>query len=344
MAKRDYYDILGVDRTASEEDIKKAYRKLAIKYHPDKTGEDKEAEGKFKEVAEAYEVLSDNEKRKNYDAFGHNRPGDDFQDIRSQFNSAFGFRTVVPRGQSIAVYIELTLEEIQKGAKKQITYTKNTLCQSCGGNGSKHGKSLTNCGICLGQGVVYHRLGPFVEPGPCNHCGGRGYFITENCDTCNGAGMTGTEMRMDLDIPKGVFEGWKAKLPGLGHDSHKASGQPGDLWILTQEKEHDIFERRGDDIMYELELSFPDIILGVKVEIPTLDGKVAFDVPTNTPIGKIFKIKGRGLPSAVHKGKVGDILVVTSIEVPFEVSEEDKKILEKLRKSNNFVSRNTHKE
>lgn len=347
MSKKDYYKILGVEKTATQEQIKKAYRKLAIQYHPDKNPGDKESEENFKAAAEAYEILSDETKKNNYDTFGDPKGRqnfDDSEDIMSQFRSAYGsFRNARPKGENIAVYVVLTLEEISKDTKKTIKYNKNVMCNSCGGNGSKFGKSYTNCGVCMGYGRVQKSMGPFTQIEECDHCDGAGRFITEPCSVCNGAGMSQQEVKMDINIPKGVYEGWQSRLAGQGHDFLHINGAPGDLYIIIQEDPHKNFERHGDDLIYKLELSFPDATLGTKVEIPTLDGKVAFDVPANTSPGKIFRVQGRGLPSLASKGYEGDILAVAVIAIPKEISEEEKKLLEKLRKSDNFVSPNARK-
>jgi len=350
MSKKDLYSILGVERTATLDEIKKAYRKLAIQYHPDKNPDDKVAEEKFKAVAEAYEILSDDTKRKNYDTYGDEKgraqsnAHDDFEDIKSQFRHAFGsFRNVPPRGESIPFFLELTLEEIKNGAQKKIKYQKNVVCADCTGNGSKHGNSISNCSLCLGSKILYRRFGPLTESVPCHHCGGRGYFVTDECETCLGAGMTQKEVEMELSIPAGVYDGWKQRLSGYGHDSYSANGTPGDLFIIIQEVEHVDFERNGDDLIYRLELSFPEMILGTMVEIPTLDGKVKFEVPANTSMGKVFRVRGRGFPSMTYKGHVGDLLVIAVAGVPENITIEEMEILEKLRKSNNFVSKNSYK-
>lgn len=344
-----YYDILEVSKTATSEDIKKSYRKLALKYHPDKAGGDKSSEEKFKKIAEAYEVLSDETKRKNYDKYGNAKGpqsahSEGFDDIRTQFHEAFSsFSNIQERGESIPIYLVLTFEEIKTGIKKRVKYKKNTTCSSCSGNGSKHGKSITNCSLCLGNKFLYRKFGNWTEKVQCHHCGGRGYFVTEECEKCLG-GMSQKEVEFDLEIPAGVFEGWKTRINGYGHDSYSNNGIPGDLYIIIQEERHSNFERNDDDLIYKLELSLPDMILGVdKVEIPTLDSKVSFTVPPNTPMGKIFRIKGRGFPSLNQHGLVGDLLAVAVVHIPKNVTDEEIKILEKLRKNNNFISKNTYK-
>lgn len=341
-----YYEILGVNKAATAEEIKKAYRKLAMQFHPDKAGEDKESEEKFKRISEAYEVLSDDSKRRNYDAYGNAKGRgheESFDDIKNQFNNHFGhFENVPQRGSSIPVYISLTLEEMKKGVHKKVKYKKNVVCSKCTGNGSKHGKSLTNCSICLGSGVLYSRFGPITHRVICHHCGGNGKFITEECEECHGAGMTQMDMELEVDLPAGAFDGWKTRIMGYGHDSNHSNGVPGDVVIIIQEEPHVHFERNGDDLLYRLELSFPDIVLGAKVEVPTLEGKVRFDVPPNTPIGKIFRISGHGFPSSMRRGHTGDLLAIAIVSVPENITIEEMKLLEKLRKSNNFTSKNTY--
>ena len=345
-----YYDILGVNNTATTDEIKKAYRKLAKQYHPDKAGEDKASEEKFKKISEAYEVLADDNKRKNYDTFGNAKGGantEDFNDLRNQFHSAFGgfggfHRNVQHRGDSIAAPVSLTFEEIKSGVKKKVKYKKNVMCSACSGNGSKHGKSLTNCGLCLGSGILISRFGPITQQVTCHHCGGNGKFITEECEQCHGGGMTQTDMEMEIDMPAGVMDGWKVRIIGRGHDSYTEKGIPGDLFIIVQQEQHTLFERNGNDLLYKLELSFPDLVLGTKVQIPTLDNTVIFDVPPNTPVGKAFRITGHGFPSVVQPGHVGDFFAIATIAVPESISDEELKTLENLRKNVNFISKDTY--
>ena len=339
-----YYSILGISKGATEAEIKKAYRQLSKKYHPDKNPGDKEAEEKFKEVNEANEILSNQEKRAKYDSgemnFGFEfEPG--FDDIRSQFHSMFTKPS--HRGDNIGITIPLTLEEVKKGVHKKVVYHKGVICSSCSGNGSKFGKSITTCSLCLGSGRLQRQFGPMTHVTTCHHCMGHGKFTTAVCDDCGGSGMSKQEMNIEIDIPKGAFPGWKSRLENLGSDSIHVNSGPGDLIITTDDIPHPIFERHGDDLIYRLELSLPDMILGTKVEIPTLeDTNITFDVPENTPVGKIFKVKGRGLPN-LRTAHVGDILAVAIVQVPTQVTAEEKNILEDLRKNSNFVSKNTYK-
>lgn len=344
----DYYGVLGVNKSASKEDIKKSYRSLSKKFHPDKTGGDKDSEEKFKKVSEAYEVLYDDTKRSNYDTYGDPKGrvnGDSFQDMASHFHDSFhqSFRASVNRGDNTSCVINLTLEEIKSGIRKTISYKKNILCTSCSGNGSKYGTSLTNCSLCLGSGLLNRRVGPFTEVSPCHHCGGHGHFVTEECEQCSGHGMIQKDILAEIDVPIGVFDGWKTRVPGFGHDSLIANGIPGDLFIIIKQIPHPTFERINDNLIYKLELSFPDIVLGVKVEIPTLDTSISFDVPPNTKTGSVFKVAGKGLTSIMQNGIIGDLLVVVSVNIPEVISEEEKEILNNLRKNCNFISKNTYK-
>lgn len=344
MSKKDLYSILGVERTATEAEIKKAYRKLAVKYHPDKTDGDVESEGKFKEAVEAYEVLSNKEKREKYDKHGiYGNQEIPEEDIYTQFRNSFNQRrNGPPRGESIGLYVPVTFEEIMTGVKKTVKYAKNILCKDCSGNGSKHGKSMANCSVCLGHGSVYQRFGAMNIQRPCNHCGGYGKFVTEKCDTCNGKGVWSKEVEKEISIPPGVYDGWNEKIEGEGHDSLRQNGISGFLVIIPQQMPHNVFERREDDLIYKIELTLPDMILGVKVEIPTLDNKVVFDVPENTSNGKVLRLKSRGFPIIDWPGQFGDLLVLVTMGFPKEITEDEKKILESLRKSNNFTSTNTY--
>ena len=340
------YKILEIEKNASIEDVKKSFRNLAKKYHPDKGGD----EENFKKIQYAYEILSDEDKRRNYDAYGkkgqkgNSNAGTSFNDIVNQFRAqhGFGFRNAVARGEHIAVHVSLTLEEIKKGAHKNIHFNRNVLCKSCSGNGSKHGKSVTNCSMCLGYGIISKIIGHHTYRETCQHCGGNGKFVTEVCDTCSGAGMSSIRVDMVIDTPKGVYEGFQAIIPSNGHESSRPNGVPGDLYFIFEEIEHGDFDREGDDLLHVIQLSYPDMVLGTEVEIPTLEGKIKFTIPDGTPLGKIFRVKGRGIPSISNNNHVGDLLVEINILIPKNISEEDKKLLEKLRKSNNFVSNNSH--
>ena len=343
---KDYYNILEVDKSATQEEIKKSYRNLSKKYHPDKAGDDSESIEKFKQIAEAYEVLSDEQKRKNYDQYGDPKgQSESFSDIHSQFANAFGsFRRGsggIVRGESIVFNMPVTLEEINTGTSKKIKYKKNSMCKSCGGNGSKFGKSMSVCSACLGSGMNNRNFGGMIIQMPCGHCGGNGKFITEVCDDCGGSGVNSNETELDIEVPKGVFEGFKMRAVGYGHDAFvgRGSGIPGDLYVVFQEVPHDTFERQGDNLICKTIVSFPEIVLGTKVDINTLTKKVSFEIPPNTPVGKMFKLNGCGLPSISKKGAIGDLIVVVGVDVPKQITDEEKKLLEELKKSSNFTSK-----
>jgi len=337
---KDYYKILEVEKTASKDEIKKSFRRLSKMYHPDKAGDDAAATDKFKEIAEAYEVLSDEQKKNNYDNYGDpkGRP-ESFGDIHSQFRDMFTNRSSgIPRGESIPLYLLLTLEEIYNGASKTLKYKKNSPCKPCSGNGSKFGNSLSVCSSCLGSGMSNRQFGSMLIQMPCNHCGGNGKFITDICDGCLGSGISHSNVELDVSIPPGVFEGWKTKVGvGNGHDSFYENGIPGDLFLIIKEKPHEVFERQGDNLICKTMVSFPDAVLGKKIDIKTLSKNISFDMPPNTPLGKMFKLTGCGMPSISNRGHFGDLIIVVGITVPTQVSEEEKKLLEELRKSSNFA-------
>lgn len=337
---KDYYEILGVEKTATQDEIKKAYRKLSMKYHPDKTGGDKESEEKFKDIAEAYETLSKEDKRSLYDSGGSSfGGGGTAYDMHEAFRAAFGGNNRTKVGAHIRVDVGLTLEEIFTGVSKKIKFEKYCKCKSCKGNGSKDGNNLSKCQVCSGSGIERIQFGPFREVETnCRHCNGEGHFITTLCDVCNGTRLVLENIEVEVVFPAGVYEGWHREVPGRGHDSESERGVPGVLIIVVQEIKHKDFERHGDNLVYHLELSFVDALFGVKVEVPTLSGNVAFDVPEKTPVGKVFKLEGKGLPGA--RGVMGNLMVVANIVLPEKLSKEDKENLESLRKSANFVSKN----
>lgn len=340
-----YYDVLGVDKKATQDEIKKAYRTLSKKYHPDKNPDNLEAEEKFKEVSESYEVLTNETKRRNYDLYGNPKgpqpnqmPGDD---LRSQFASAFGFGfgfdNVADHGEDIGLQIGLTLEEIKNGVTKNIKYPKNSRCSSCSGNGSKFGTSITACSMCQGAGKIYTRTGPILHMRECGHCGGNGKFITEKCDNCAAAGFIAVEGEIEVSFPLGISNGFKLRYDGYGHDSMEPNGISGALYLIIKVEPHKIFERQDANLIYRLKLSFPDILLGKKVEVPTLEGIANFVVPPSTPVGKLFRLQGRGLPTLTAPTHIGDLIVVAEIVIPTQITDEERKLLEELQKSVNFT-------
>lgn len=366
MAKRDYYEILEVSRNASAEEIKKAYRKMALKYHPDKNPNDPEAEGKFKEAAEAYEILGNAEKRQRYDRYGHegvrNGAGGGYNmsmdDIFSQFGDifgdafggafgeAFGFgnrgqgtRRRVNRGSNLRVKVKLTLEEIANGVEKKIRVNKYISCDSCSGTGAEKGSSFNTCSTCNGRGQVTRVtstfLGQMQTTTTCPACGGEGTVISSKCNKCAGNGIIKGEEVISIKIPAGVSDGMQLSLNGKGNAGPRG-GIPGDLIILIEEQKHEDFERDGQNLIYELFISLPDAALGNTIEIPTLDGKARIKIEPGTQSGKVLRLKGKGLPdlNGYHKG---DLLVNINTWTPRSLTREEQEILEKLRTSDNFI-------
>ena len=326
MSKRDYYEILGVSKDAGAEEIKKAYRKKAIQYHPDKNPDDKGAEEKFKEAAEAYEVLSNPDKKARYDRFGHagmsgnggfSGEGMNFDDIFSRFGDVFGEafgggfgsffgggsrgggRQRVNKGTNLRVTVKLTLDEIANGTTKKIKVKKYVACSTCCGNGEKNGQSSKTCPTCNGRGVhtriVNTIMGQMQTTSTCQTCGGEGKIIEEKCTTCYGEGVVSGEELIELKIPAGVSEGVQLSVSGKGNAARRG-GINGDLLVVIQEVEHPDFQRDGNDIIYNLFISIPDAILGTNSEIPTLQGKVKIKIDPGTQSGKILRLRGKGIP------------------------------------------------
>ena len=368
MSKRDYYDILGVSRSADTAEIKSAYRKLAIKYHPDKNPDNPEAEDKFKEAAQAYEILSNAEKRQRYDQFGHagangggfgggGAGGMDMEDIFSQFGDIFGggggggFESFfggsrsrrgggrrVARGSNLRIKVKLTLEEIAKGVEKKIKVNKNIVCKTCDGSGAKDKSSFNTCKTCNGAGSVRRVtntiLGQMQTTATCPTCNGEGVEITAKCSHCHGEGLTKGEETISINIPAGVGEGIQLSMSGKGNAAPRG-GVPGDLIILIEEIPHDVLKRDGINIIYDLYISFVDAALGSSVEIPTIDGKAKIKIDPGTQAGKILRLKGKGIPevNSYHKG---DQLVYINIWTPKVLSKEERDQLESLKDSTNF--------
>lgn len=362
MAKRDYYEILGVSKGASESEIKKAYRKVAMKYHPDKNPDDADAEEKFKEAAEAYEILSDSDKRARYDQFGHagvnnqggfgGSGGMTMDDIFSQFGDVFGdsgFGSFfgggagggrgANRGTNLRIKVSLTLEEMQTGIKKKVKLNRQGKCSSCGGSGAKNASSVMTCGTCQGSGMVRQVrstfLGQMQTTATCPTCQGSGSVIKEKCTTCKGSGTEAKQESIEINIPAGVEHGMQLSMRGYGNAGAQG-GSAGDLIVVIEEKPHESFSRDGENIIYELYLNFADAALGTSLEVPTLDGKVKIKIPEGTQSGKIFRLRGKGLPNINGYNK-GDQLIYVNIWTPTKLSVEEKQLLEQLRTSKNFV-------
>jgi len=360
--KRDYYEILGVAKNASDEEIKKAYRKKAIQFHPDKNPGNKESEEHFKEAAEAYEVLSHNEKRQRYDQFGHAGVGSsanngggfgggfggDFsmEDIFSQFGDIFGGHfggsprgnQRVSRGSNLRVKVKLNLQEIAKGAEKKIKVRKAVSCTHCNGTGAESGSSYTTCGTCRGTGAVTRItntiLGRMQTQSACPDCQGEGKIITKKCTHCNGEGVSTQEEVITINIPAGVAEGMQLSMSGKGNAARRG-GMPGDLLIVIEEEPHPELLRDENDLVYNLLLSFPTATLGGTVEIPTIDGRVKVKIDAGTQPGKVLRLRGKGLPTVNQYG-TGDLLVNISVYVPETLSKEERKTVEKMEESENF--------
>ncbi len=351
MSKRDYYEVLGVSKTASDDEIKKAYRKLAMKYHPDRNqGEKaKEAEEKFKEVKEAYEMLSDEQKRAAYDQYGHagvdpnsgmgggfgaggfaEAFGDIFGDMFGGARGARGGRQVY-RGNDLSYSMEITLEEAAKGKDAQIRIPSWESCDTCHGSGAKPGTSPKTCTTCGGQGSVQMRQGFFSVQQTCPHCRGTGKIIPEPCPSCSGQGKIKRQKTLEVKIPAGIDDGMRIRSSGNGEPGVNG-GPPGDLYIEIRVKEHDIFERDGDDLHCQVPVSFITAALGGEIEVPTLQGKVAIDIPEGTQAGKQFRLRGKGI-KGVRSSYPGDLYCHIVVETPVKLTEYQRKLLRELEES-----------
>ncbi|PWJ44138.1 molecular chaperone DnaJ [Sediminitomix flava] len=364
MAKRDYYEVLGLSRDASESEIKKAYRKIAIKYHPDKNPGDKEAEEKFKEAAEAYEVLSNADKKQRYDQFGHQGVDGDFgaggmnmDDIFSHFGDIFGGGGFgggfgdffggggrgqggrrVRKGSDLRITLKLTLEEIANGVEKKVKIKRYVTCPTCNGNGAKDGSSLKTCHTCNGTGqtrkVVNTMLGQMVSTQTCPTCEGEGQIVESKCETCNGDGRVYKEEVLNIKIPAGVTEGMQLTMSGKGN-MPKRGGVAGDLLIVIKEVEEKELIRDGVNVHYDLHISFVDAVLGTSVEVPTINGKVKVPIEPGTQSGKVLRLRGKGIKEINGYGH-GDQLIHVNVYTPTKVSSEERDILEGLKDSPNF--------
>jgi molecular chaperone DnaJ len=372
MEKRDYYEVLGVGRNATQEEIKKAYRKLAMQYHPDRNPDNKEAEEKFKEAAEAYEVLSNDDKKARYDRFGHSglRGGQDFHgwsnvnDIFSHFSDIFGgafgggsifddffgSSTSQSRGRrrgsgvpgsDLKVTLKLTLEEIAAGTTKKIKIKKYLKCDECNGTGAKGGTSVKTCPVCNGTGEVRSVsrsvFGQFVNISTCTNCDGEGSVVDNPCKVCSGDGRVYGETTIKINVPAGVTEGSYMTLRGEGNTG-KRNGYAGNIIVIFEEIPHKFFVRNGDDIIYELFLSYPEIVLGTEIEVPTLNGKAKLKIESGTQPGKFLKMREKGVQHLHHHG-AGDELVRINVHVPLKVNSKEKDLLKELSDMPNIKAR-----
>jgi molecular chaperone DnaJ len=363
MGKRDYYEVLGVSKEATKEEIKKAYRKQALKFHPDKNPGDKKSEENFKEAAEAYEVLSNEEKKNRYDRYGHAGMGNSgsgfsgqgmtMEDIFSSFGDIFGDAfggfggfggsrrggRRVSKGSNLRVRVKLTLQEISSGAEKKIKVNKYSACNTCGGTGAADSTSLSTCPTCRGSGHVTRltntMLGQMQTTSVCPSCGGEGKTIIKKCSSCYGEGIVQKEEIIKINIPAGVGKGMQMTVNGKGN-APRRGGVNGDLLVVIDEEEHPELIREGNDLIYNLFVSIPDAILGTHVEVPTVDNNVKIKIEPGTQPGKILRLRGKGLPEVNGYGR-GDLLVNVNVWIPKSMNKEELKIFEKLKDSASFT-------
>lgn len=364
MAKRDYYEVLGVDKNASEDEIKKAYRKIAIKYHPDRNPDDPKAEEKFKEAAEAYSVLNDAQKRQQYDQFGFDGPGGGFggfgdgagfsmDDIFSMFGDVFGGgagfggfgggsrQAPRYRGADLRLKVKLSLQEVATGVTKKFKVRKDVVCNHCHGTGAEGGSSSETCPNCHGSGVEIRTqqsiFGMMQTQTTCHVCGGEGKVIKNKCSHCHGDGVVKGEEVVEINIPAGVAEGMVVNVPGKGN-AGKRNGITGNIQVYIEEEDNDTFIRDGQNVIYNLLLDFPIAVLGGQVDIPTIDGTIVkIKIEPGTQPGKTLRLRGKGLPAVQGYGNgTGDLIVQISIYVPKELSKSEKEAIEEFSKSDNF--------
>ena len=358
MAKRDYYDVLGVNKSATPDQIKSAYRKLAVKYHPDKNKGDKASEEKFKEASEAYHVLSNSERKQNYDNFGHaafengggGRGGFGNFDFSSHFSDIFedffgeGFggggrrsRRTNHRGSDLRYDLSITLEEAYLGKKQDIKFTSSEKCNTCKGSGSKPGHDVGSCSMCGGHGQVRSSQGFFTVQQTCPQCSGSGEEITNPCSDCGGQGKKQSSKRLSVTIPKGVDDGTRIRLAGKGEAGSRGAGN-GDLYLFINVYSHELFKRSDENLFFEYPLSIADAALGTTVEIPTIDGgKAKIKIPAGTQSGKQFRLRGKGMPYMRGSGN-GDLYIQVNTEIPVSLNKEQKELLEKFREIENEKS------
>ena len=360
MSKKDYYDILGVTKNSSPDEIKKAYRKLAMKYHPDRNQGDKTAEAKFKEASEAYQVLSDPKKKSSYDQFGHSAfeggqggtaGGFDFGGFESGafsdiFDDFFGDfvgsgrgrggskKSRSNRGSDLKINLEISLEEAYLGKKQTINLSSNEKCEKCSGSGAEPGSKPKTCSTCDGHGKVRTRQGFFTLQQTCPDCGGEGEMLSNPCKDCKGSGATKTKKNISIQIPKGVDDGTQIRLSGKG-DAGYRGGSPGDLYVLIAVEKHKIFQRSEENLYYKLPISMTDASLGAEIEVPTIDGgKSKVKIPAGTQSGKQFRLKEKGMP-VLREDSYGDLYLETNVIIPESISSEQRELLEKFKSLEN---------
>lgn len=349
--KRDYYEVLGVPRTASPKDVASAYRKLAIKYHPDSNQGDTDAVEKFKACSEAYEVLNDPEKRARYDQYGHAGVEDghtqfnDVQDIFEAFSEIFGggggggggvFGDLFGgrrqrrsrRGADIRVDVSLELEEAARGVSKTIEFPRSEICGKCNGTGNRAGAQREACRRCAGRGQVVQQAGILRVQTTCPTCGGSGAIVTDPCDECHGHGFTARKTKLAFEVPPGIEDGARLRLAGHGEPSPDG-GQPGDCYCFVSVRRHRLFQRDGSNLILQVPITFSQAALGATIEVPTLDGPTNLDVPGGTQSGDVFRISGRGMPEG-RGGRIGDLLVQAFIEVPKKLTSRQRELLREL--------------
>ena len=350
MSKRDYYEVLGVARTASDPEIKSAYRKLAFQHHPDRNPGSKQAEDKFKEAAEAYAVLADADKRHMYDRFGHAGLGSaasgfdptvftGFEDILGGLGDMFGFGDIFgasrrrgpQRGADLRYDLEISFDEAAKGAETTIQIPRQEMCGTCHGSGAAPGSKPTTCPQCQGRGQVRLQQGPFMLARTCGQCRGAGTIITKPCTTCRGAGRVEKERKLTVRIPAGIATGQRLRLNGEG-EAGPAGGPAGDLYVVLHVQDHPFFQRDGNDLFCEIPLHFPTLALGGDIKVPTLTGEETLTIPEGTQSGTTFRLRGRGMPDVSGRGR-GDLLVAVKVVTPRKLTREQKNLMQQIADS-----------
>jgi molecular chaperone DnaJ len=353
VSKRDYYEVLGVAREATDQQIKSAYRKLALKHHPDRNPGDRQAEERFKEAAEAYAILADRDKRGLYDRFGHAGVSSaqgaggfdptifaDFSDIFSGLGDVFGFGDIFgarrrrggpQRGADLRYDLEITFQESAGGAETTIQIPREEGCETCHGSGAAPGTTAETCSHCRGAGQLRYQQGFLTVSRPCSTCRGTGKTVAKPCQSCNGAGRVARDRKLTVKIPAGIATGQRLRL--LGEGEHGTSGgPPGDLYVVVHVQEHHFFHREGDDLYCELPMAFPTLALGGSVKVPTLNGREELHIPAGTQAGARFKLRGKGMPNVSGRGH-GDLHVIAQVAIPKKLTKEQKQLLEQLSKA-----------